>query len=1089
LPNQKRVPSSRAGSPSIALDTVGFRVVFVLLLIGLGARAGAQTAQLSGRISDSSSAVVAGAAVTVITLETSAHRRLQSNLEGYFSAPFLPPGTYRVIVEHPGFKQVSVDGITLAVDQHARVDVVLEPGELYEEVRVEGDASLIDRDSAATSQLIDNRTILTLPLNGRNYAALAVLAPGTAPSPKGADAFHVNGNRGFQNNFLIDGLDNNYDLFGAATTTHVMRPSIDAIHEFTVATANYSAQYGRAAGGVINLAIKTGTNAFHGAGFEFFRHDVFEATDFFAKRAGLQPPPLRYHQFGGTLGGPFVPNRAFFFVSYQGTRERRTSPATTTVPMPEMIQGRFGNVPIYDPLNVAGGIRQRFPQNTIPSERIDSVGRRLAALYPAPNRPGAVNNFVGNVRSTDDEDQVDVRLDVHASDRAHLFGRYSLAKGQAVQESLFGPPGHGDPGASIGPRRAASISFGETHLFRAGLVNEFRAGLRTNVAGRHPPAARPLFDEFGLTGIPARDGLTGLPTITVVGFSSLGDRGPARPRGRVLHLSDQLSWARGAHTLNLGGELRRRTNIAQQSQATRGLLTFNGQFTAQDPRRGVGSAVADLLLGQTSNAILTTALEGTFHDWYVGAYVEDTWRLSSRLSVNLGLRYDLQTPMWERENRMSNVDLDARSATFGMLVRAIEGNLRSRSFVDLDTNNLAPRAGLAYQIDSKSNLRGAFGIFYGSPGYLGVLYTGAANFPHFARVQFRSATDEAASRLVLAQGFPTDALDLRAARTPPVGVAWSNDNPQGRVRQWSLGIDRVIATATALSVTYVGSDSRHLRAYTNANAPVPGPGLHGPRRPFPSFDDITYVAPFGIASYHGLQTKVERRFRGGFGLLVSHTWSHALDNGTDHADAEGEAPSIWPQNPADVDAEKASAFFDLRHRLVASSVYDVPLGRRGTFLGRSRFIRALVSGWQVAGTFVAQTGFPMTPTLSTNPANTTTPARPDCLRDGNLRRHQRNVDRWFDAAAFAPAAPYTYGSCGRHVLRAPGFVNLDLLIARRIGLPRGTRLELRGEIFNAANAVHLGRPNLLIDLPGQAGRITSTQAPARQLQLGARLVF
>jgi carboxypeptidase family protein/TonB-dependent receptor-like protein len=1068
---------------------MGLRIVYVLLLIGIGAPAGAQTAQLSGRITDSSSAVVSGAAVTVIAIETGIRRPFTSNDEGYYSAPFLSPGTYRLIVEHAGFKQVRVDGITLAVDQSARVDVVLEPGEFHEEVRVEGGAPLIDKESSATSQLIDNRTIVTLPLNGRNYAQLALLAPGAVPSPKGADAFHVNGNRGFQNSFLIDGLDNNYSLFGGATVTHAIRPSIDAIQEFKVETANYSAQYGRGTGGVISLAVKSGTNTFHGSGFEFFRHEVFEATDFFAKRAGLRPPPLRYHQFGGTLGGPLVRNRAFFFVSYQGTRERRTSPEAATVPMPGMIQGRFGNVPIYDPLDVVNGVRQPFFDHTIPSQRIDPVGQRLAALYPAPNQPGAVNNFVGNVKRTDDEDQIDVRLDAHLSGRAHVFGRYSLASGQSVQESLFGPPGHGDPGALIGPRRASSISFGETHMFTGTVVNEFRAGYLTNAAGRHPPATRPLFDEFGLRGISVVEGLTGLPTLTVVGFGSLGDRGgPARPRSRVVHVSDHLSWARGEHTLKLGGELRLRTNVARQSQAARGMLTFTGQFTAQDPRRGGGSAVADLLLGQTSNAQLTTVLEGEFHDRYFGAYVDDTWRLSSRLTLNLGLRYDLQTPMWERDNRMSNFDLDPRSPTLGTLVPARAGDLRSRSFVDLDTNNLAPRVGLVYQIDSKSVLRGAFGTFYSGFGYLAAAYTGAANFPHFSRVQFRSATDAATSTLVLADGFPANALDPGNVRNP-AAVGWTSEFPVGQVHQWSLGAEHALSRTTVLSLTYVGSDSAHLRGYNTANSPGPGPGPLAARRPFPLFEDITYVAPFVEATYHALQTKAERRFRGGLGLLVSHTWSHAIDNSSDHGDVEGDAPSTWPQNPADVEAERASASFDVRHRLVASSVYDLPLGRPDALLGRSRVFRALLGGWQLAGILVAQTGFPMTPALRTSPANTTTPARPDCLRDGNLPRGQRTVDRWFDAAAFAPATPYTYGNCGRHVLRAPGLMNLDLLITRNFELKGGKRLEFRGEIFNAANAVHLGRPNLLIDLPDQAGRITSTQAPARQLQLGLRFVF
>jgi hypothetical protein len=307
------------------------------------------------------------------------------------------------------------------------------------------------------------------------------------------------------------------------------------------------------------------------------------------------------------------------------------------------------------------------------------------------------------------------------------------------------------------------------------------------------------------------------------------------------------------------------------------------------------------------------------------------------------------------------------------------------------------------------------------------------------------------------------------------------------MHQWNLGIQRLLG-GTSLSVTYVGSRSSHLRGFNAANAPAPGPGAIDPRRPFATFGDITLIASFGSASYHALQTQVDRRFSHGFALLSSYTWSHAIDNATDFGDTGGLAVTIEPQNPDNPNAERASASFDIRHRLVTSVIYDLPVGQDGKWLGGSRAARALVGGWQVAGIFVAQSGLPVTPTLNRNPANTTTIARPNCVGDANLPRDQRTVDHWFDGSAFAQPAPYTYGNCGRNVLRAPGLINLDLLIARSFQI-RGTRkLELRGEFFNATNAVHLGRPNAVVDLP-QAGEITSTQAPPRQIQIGLRLVF
>jgi hypothetical protein len=371
-------------------------------------------------------------------VSTGVTRTVTSNEDGYYTAAFLPPGTYRVTVRLVGFVPITRDDVTLPVDQVVRLDFVLELEGIREAVRVEATAPLLEREISSVGHVIDHITTVTLPLNGRRYSELAALTPGVVPNPtsRAADGFNLNGNRSFQNTFLIDGLDNNSYIPNAPTgSTQVMHPSLDTIQEFKVESANYSAEYGRAAGGVISVATKSGTNALHGSGVEFFRHDALAATEFFAKRAGLTPPLLRYHQFGGTLGGPLIRSRIFFFGSYQGTRDRRTDTATVTVPSSDMVRGQFGSVAIYDPLNVVNGLRQPFPNNTIPPERLDPVGQRIAALYPTPNRTGTVNNFVGPVSRHENRDQQDLRLDHHLSDAAHVFVRYSRSSersGKAV---------------------------------------------------------------------------------------------------------------------------------------------------------------------------------------------------------------------------------------------------------------------------------------------------------------------------------------------------------------------------------------------------------------------------------------------------------------------------------------------------------------------------------------------------------------------------------------------------------------------------------------------------------------------------------
>jgi hypothetical protein len=1092
-----RAPSSK---PPVRVRLVAPAFLFMVVMPLASAGAVAQTAQLGGRLTDSTSAVLPGAAISVGNVETGMTREAVSNEEGYYTVPFLPPGSYTITVRLAGFKQARRDGVVLSAGDSARVDFQLELGPLQDEVRVDASASRLRHESSSLGQAISTDTMVSLPLNGRNYAQVATLSAGVVPNPGSrtrTDGLNLNGNRATQNNFLIDGLDNNNYLVGIGTgSAQAIRPPVEAIQEFRVETAGYGAEHGSAAGGLISVIIKSGTNAFRGSASDFFRHERLEANDFFAKRAGLEKAPFRYHQFGGVVGGPIVRNRSFFFGSYQGARERNTYTATVTVPTVEMVRGEFGAVAIHDPRNVVNAVRQPFPNNTIPPNRLDPVGRRIASLYPPPNRPGLINNFVGFVPRTDERDQIDARVDHRVSDASRVFLRYSRSDREVAQGSFFGPPGNGHPGVAALAEQVqlptvntiipVSLAVGHTLVVSSAVVNELRVGYTSNRADQRNLATSALFEEFGLQGIPPVPGLTGLPVFNITGFGLLGDRTqlPYRPSTRIVHIANNLSWARGAHTMKLGGEIRLKRSSIENLQAARGNFSFSGQFTSRLPGGSGGSGLADLLLGQTGTARLSTPMEADFADRYYGAYVSDSWRVSSDLTLNLGLRYEVQTPMWELRNRMANFDLDPQSGTVGTLVPARDGDFRARTFSVVDTNNLAPRLGFALRRSPAMVVRGAYGVFYGNLGYQAAALSGMANPPYFVRVAFTSPRDAAVSNLVLADGFPADALNPKNAGTIEA-FATRPDLPLGTVHQWTLGLERKLFAQTAVSVTYVGSESGGLRGINNANAPVPGRGSQAERRPFPSFGDILESRDFVAASYHGLQVSAERRLTGGFAWSSAYTWSHAIDTATDAADTPN---PIVPQNPNDIGAEKASANFDLRHRFASSIIYEVPIGRPGRLLADRRLARWVLGGWSVAAIFVTQTGFPLSPTLGSNPANTTTPARPDCRRDGNLPRGERTIDRWYDASAFEIPAQFTFGNCGRHVLRAPGFTNFDLLIAREFRVAAGKRLELRAEVFNLTNAVHLGQPDLLIDQP-QAGRITSTQAPARQMQLGLRFVF
>jgi hypothetical protein len=819
------------------------------------------------------------------------------------------------------------------------------------------------------------------------------------------------------------------------------------------------------------------------------RNDALDANNFFANRNRLDKPPLRYNQFGGTIGGPVWRDHTFFFFSYQGTRIRRSDTAVVTVPTSEMKRGIFGNINIYDPSNVAGGVRAQFANNTIPDARMDPVGRRIAALYPDPNQPGAVNNYASIQSQRDNADQFDIRGDHTFSDRDKVFVRYSLSDRESVTSPIFAAPGNGGVFATAPLRvipKAWSVAGGYTRVFSSLTVNELRINFTKNDSDQLALATESLYDQFGIKGVPQFEGLVGLPTFNVTNYTGLGDRtfAPNPKQAKIFQISDGLSLIKGAHSLKIGGEFWRMIGFAGTSNNARGTLTFNGQFTSRTPGTGAGNAIADLLLGQTSTATLTTRQIVNMRADNYGVYFQDSWKVSPRLTLNLGLRYELTTRFRERDNRHASFDLNPGSPTYGTVVLAKDGDHRSKTFSDLDRNNFAPRVGFAWKFDDKTVLRGGGGLFYGGIGYYAVGQTTAASPPFFLNITFPSATTAAQSALILSTGYPADALSPSRAVNPAVGAQLMN-YPFATVYQGNLSVERELWGGFVGSIAYVVNATTHVNGQIDMNAPVPGAGAVNPRRPFPAYGAINLFSGFGHSSYHALQAKAERRFRNGFSLLSSYTWSHALDNTQDAEDTT--VPTI-PQNQFNTNAEKASSAYDLRHRFVTSAIYDLPIGREGKLLGGSKMTRAVLGGFQLGGIFVAQGGQPVNPSVAGNPANTTNPTRPDRLADGTLDRGERAVDRWFNPAAFALPAAFTYGNSGRNVLRAPGLVNLDLLVGRNFIFTERTRLEFRGEFYNFTNSAHFGRPNAVIGSP-QAGTITTTATPNRQIQLGLRLVF
>jgi hypothetical protein len=539
---------------------------------------------------------------------------------------------------------------------------------------------------------------------------------------------------------------------------------------------------------------------------------------------------------------------------------------------------------------------------------------------------------------------------------------------------------------------------------------------------------------------------------------------------------DNVSWNLGKHSLKFGGDVRFTQLFAGTSSAARGSLTFNGQFT--------GSSLADLLLGQTQTATLSTFQQGDYRNRYYGMFVNDTWKLTPKLTLNLGIRYEIQTPNWEHNNNQGNFELDRSKPTYGTVVPVTGDSIQARTFSKLDKNNFAPRVGVAYQLDPKTVVRAAGGTFYGGWGYQAIAQLGAANPPNFLSVSLPTATTATTSRLVLANGFPAGLLDPKNLLNPNVFAVLS-DFQLPQVYEWTAGVQREVKYGIVASVNYVGSSSNHLNGFLDINDPLPGPGAVNARRPFPLYGTITLNSAFAHATYESLQAKAEKRFGNGLALLTAYSYSHTIDNSVNGEDS-GNGPTT-PQNPRDTRAEKASSSIDLRHRFVNSTIYELPFGKDKTWR------RFLLGGWQVGGIVVAQSGTPFTATVNGNPANTSGAAgtaRPNRIGDGNLSGSARSIDHWFDLTAFTVPAQFTYGNAGRNTLVSPGLVNLDGLVAKSFHFTETKVLEIRGEFFNLTNSAHFGRPNAVVNLPSSnPGAITTTISPNRQVQLGARILF
>ncbi|MBI3683546.1 MAG: TonB-dependent receptor [Acidobacteria bacterium] len=1058
------------------------------------------TGAISGVVTDATGAIVPNAKVTVTGVETGVQTPLVTNSAGFYSAPALKSGKYSVTVVAQGFRTATRTGIEIRVQERLDIDFRLEVGAATAEITITAAAPLLESETSSLGQVVEERSINDLPLNGRDFIQLATLGAGTLPSNRTAERgnFIANGARAVQNSYLLDGVENKNRILGFdKSLAQIITPVPGSIQEFKVQTSTFSAEFGQSAGGVVNVTMKSGTNSLHGSLFNFLRNSKMDARPYFQPSSGRRPAFIQ-NQFGATFGGPVRKNRTFFFGSWQSSREVNAAPQIASVPVEPVRGGNFGATRLFDPAatraNPAGSgfVRDPFPNNIVPTNRWDPVAVKLVALFPQPNLPGTVRNFSYNPKERIENNQFNVRVDHKFSDRDSMFGRVSWGGNHNTLPTTLPEPANN---FSLSEPTNQSVAISETHTLSPAMFNEFRFGYVRTRQQQQISAPR-QFDEYGIKGAFNDPYIRGLPQFSVQGLTALGTTGPGDlpieatgsgnlpvdKIGKVQQFIDNISWIRSRHSLKSGVDVQKVNMYGYATNSARPSFNYNGVYT-QNPqaRAGTGHAYADFLLGQTNSAAVATPTINEIRQRIFQGYIQDDWKVSQRLTLNFGVRYELARPWLDLNDKYSNFVLDA-GPFYGTFLEAKDAGKRGlgRSLVHTDYNNFAPRFGLAYQAAKKTVARAAFGVFYGRDENIGVGRRLTNNPPQFIQRTFTS--DQLTPNIVTSIGFPADALDLKFL-VNPVANSFPEDSPLPYVLQWNLNVQQELPGQFLFQLGYTGSGAHKLYYPLNMNQPPPGTGNVDARRPIRGVGNVFSYAPLFNSTYHALLAKVERRFSGGFNLLASYTYGHSIDGGSSNNDSSDPGP----QDSRNLKAHRGNSNFDIAHRFVMSGVLELPFGK-GKPYATSGVMNAIAGGWQLSGIWSAQTGLPYTVTLSFDPTSTGTTARPNRIRDGSLPAGQRDPARWFDLDAFVAGPALNFGNSGRNILRAPGRRNIDLGVARTFRLAERYHLQFRGEFFNLFNTPQFGLPAMTIGAPG-AGIIGTVVVPERQIQLVLRLFW
>ena len=1079
-----------------------------------------------------------GATISIVNQQTGFRRETQTDSNGDYELPYIPLGDYVVSAKARGFKVVDRSGVTLQVDQKARLDFTLTVGDVSETVTVTEAAPLVKSDSSEVGEVIQQKTVQDLPLNGRNYVQLVFLTAGITTGQQGGNiegtgafvqrgtgSFNANGQRGQNNNFMVDGIDNNESWINST----ILQPAVEATREFKVYTANAPAEFGRSSGGIVNVQTRSGSNEFHGSAFEYLRNAALDARNFYQRKTPQDQrriPNFVQSQFGATFGGPIKKNNWFIFGDYQGFRQALGLDITSTVPTAAQKAGNFGSTNIYDPLttrvdpnNPNAYIRDQFPGNIIPANRIPKPASILTSLYPDPNVAGAaVNNFFFSPSKYQTDDAFNIRSDKIVTAKNNMFVRVS--RGRDITSLPGALPTPANSPIPLGPYAGADntqsadsadfnlVTWGgvlsDTHVFRPNLVNEFRMGFSR--FDLHALPKNLYINSAAAAGIPGiNDAIPpysgGLIGVRPTGYQFLGNITPipSISQNTNYQISENLTHIVGRHSMKYGFQIiRRHLNFFESQDPARGFFNFDSTFTNQPSTGAGGNTIASLELGYPSR-ITRTMLQGVFglRAWEYSLYAEDDFKVSRRLTLNLGLRYELFPPLTEVEGRIANFNFDPANPALSNIARVTGDKYAGRQ---IDPYNFAPRLGFAYSLTNSARtvVRGSYGIHYVSVHYAGQGAIGR-NPPFMPTQDFQPGSifvgRNVADGLPIPVPTPLDtAAKLNAAGGSIYAVQLDTHTP--RAQQYGVNIEHQITSSLLMEVGYVGTHGSHLFSTYNLNMPVPGPTALAARRPIQLLNNlptINYYGYFGDSNYQGLQTKLSKRFSRGLEFLTTYTWAKSLDNAIAGSSGQRGRPNVSAQyqDINNIRSARGLSSFDIAHRFVFSGFYTLPFGKdRHDALGR------VIGGWQFNTIVTLQTGPPFTPALAANGLNNGNFQLPNRIGDGALPDAQRTIQRWFNTSidptdpnrAFSVPGQYIFGNSGYNILRGPSLQTVDFAIHKNIPLTERVKLQIRGEGFNIFNRANFALPNFNLGIAA-AGSTSSTITTSRQIQVVAKVEF